>query len=121
MQSDPLGLEVGFNAYSYVGSNPLRAVDPYGLETVFTPYSEKNPRPGNYVDKSLTYKHTFSAGTASYRLGYITTSKGRRVEVALLESGPKVASQNCHGFALGLPYWIQDPTKIYEDDYEQVE
>ena len=35
MQSDPLGLEAGFNTYSYVGSNPLRAVDPYGLKIVF--------------------------------------------------------------------------------------
>ena len=31
MQSDPLGLEAGFNTYSYVRSNPFRAVDPYGL------------------------------------------------------------------------------------------
>ena len=36
MQSDPLGLEAGFNTYSYVGSNPLRAVDPYGLKIVFS-------------------------------------------------------------------------------------
>lgn len=35
MQSDPLGLEAGFNTYSYVGSNPFRAVDPYGLKIVF--------------------------------------------------------------------------------------
>ena len=121
MQSDPLGLEAGFNTYAYVGSNPLRAVDPYGLVSEFIPYSEKNPRPGNYADNSLTFKRHIKAGTASYRLGYITTSKGRRVEVALLESGPKLASQNCHGYALGLNYWIQDPTEIYEDDYEEVE
>jgi len=36
MQSDPLGLEAGFNTYSYVGNNPYRAVDPYGLKVMFT-------------------------------------------------------------------------------------
>jgi RHS repeat-associated protein len=31
IQSDPLGLAAGFNTYSYVGSNPLGAVDQLGL------------------------------------------------------------------------------------------
>jgi len=31
MQSDPLGLEAGWNTYAYVGNSPVEAMDPWGL------------------------------------------------------------------------------------------
>ncbi|RYH53223.1 MAG: RHS repeat-associated core domain-containing protein, partial [Alcaligenaceae bacterium] len=33
-QADPVGLEGGWNRFSYVGGNPLRAIDPLGLAEV---------------------------------------------------------------------------------------
>ena len=39
IQSDPLGLAAGFNTYSYVGSNPLGAIDPLGLQMLLPPMS----------------------------------------------------------------------------------
>ena len=34
MQSDPMGLNAGWNTYNYVGRNPLNGVDPLGLDLV---------------------------------------------------------------------------------------
>ena len=44
VQSDPLGLEAGWNTFSYAEGDPLGGMDPYGLEKVwiFDPNQESN-------------------------------------------------------------------------------
>lgn len=41
IQSDPLGLEAGWNTYVYVGSNPLGGVDPLGLKIIYTGHNSQ--------------------------------------------------------------------------------
>ena len=37
IQADPIGLDGGWNRFSYVGGNPLNGIDPYGLQMVIPP------------------------------------------------------------------------------------
>lgn len=116
IQSDPLGLKAGWNTYAYVGSNPANFIDPDGLV-------QKNPD-GSYRFEPLGSPETFSSlgkGSVTWQNGTIFTDKGNRVAVMKYLSGNTDYMQNCHGFALDLPFWINDPAAIYKDEYREGE
>lgn len=105
MQSEPLGLEAGFNTYAYVGNNPYRAVDPYGL-------LQSNK------DGSQRYDHSnygiFSHPSGYYSIGsfaLIYANDGTKI-VAYKNTFNDVlpkANTNCHGYSFARgEYWVDN-------------
>jgi RHS repeat-associated protein len=86
VQSDPLGLAAGFNTYSYVGSNPLGAVDPLGLYSSSDFINDAADFAAGYGD-SVSYGGTkairdlFDIGSVDYSSN--TYAAGGYTDVAL--------------------------------------
>ena len=102
MQSDPLGLEAGFNTYTYVGSNPLRAVDPYGLDPLLlflTPFKHKYGGPETGREYLCTVGQNCNVEAAKIALmnnAYPGQSAGRAVT--------SVPSERSVGYPTWSPY-----------------
>lgn len=104
MQSDPLGLEAGFNTYSYVNGNPYRSVDPYGLL--------QRDANGNLIyihQKYFMFSH--GSGYKSFgSFGYLIADDGQKIQAYQnkLFFRPN-ANTDCHGFSFADgQYWINN-------------
>lgn len=58
---------------------------------------------------------------ASLGFGEIYTDFGTAVQVNPWISGDIGYTQNCHGYALDIPYWVNDPSDVYEQEYEKTD
>jgi len=52
---------------------------------------------------------------------YLYTDKGRQFSAFRWVGGGEGMKQNCHGYAFGVPYWVDDAVPVYQDEYEIVE
>jgi uncharacterized protein RhaS with RHS repeats len=66
--SDPIGLRVGLNTYSYVENNPLYWIDLYGLESYLVGRSLSFTRLGahNFIVSNANYVGDFNASIYSF-------------------------------------------------------
>lgn len=114
VQSDPLGLEAGWNTYNYIDSSPLKFIDPNGLL--------KRDNNGNIIQQETpgTWQHCEQGKCVVWKNVVIYTDKGRAVTGYKYISGYEGYKQNCHSYALGVNLWIDNPWNIYEDEYERV-
>ncbi|MGY4532100.1 RHS repeat-associated protein [Pseudomonas sp. TE3786] len=73
IQSDPIGLEGGFNRYAYVGGNPLRFSDPHGLVNPGEAACVAGPNPVCFVSVVVDIVVTTAAVAA---VGAVATIPG---------------------------------------------
>ena len=110
IQSDPLGLEAGWNTYGYVGGNPNSFYDPSGLL--------QRDVTGNIIFHPEGIARVAEHPSGQYETlvqpGYIYTDNGTRVRALRNVAGGSPWSENmnfnCHGYSLGdSKFWINNP------------
>ncbi len=106
VQSDPLGLEAGWNTFAYVGAGPLEAIDPDGLL--------KRDSHGNLIFKQNRTGSFYHEGGNYWswgRYGHLYADDGTPIEAYL--NFPRTfranANYDCHGLSFSDgDYWINN-------------